>query len=206
MVEWYWQGKIEVLGEKFLSVPLCPPQISNWLARNLTHLTTPTPTPTPHLWNFEGSLLWSKESITGTYQSQINPIRTIQPFYLLLILSFPIILEISETSIVISFPYLKYAWILIDPMCATRPAYLIFLYLTTLIIWNNMKYSPVCFYFLPLGSSHSLSATGLRHSPTERLSFTLKQSSKPIYPQHSTACQCLTVLFGRFRTYPFAKS
>ena len=27
MVEWYWQGKTDVLGEKPVPVPLCPPQI-----------------------------------------------------------------------------------------------------------------------------------------------------------------------------------
>jgi hypothetical protein len=26
-VEWNWQGKTEVLGEKYVAVPLCPPQI-----------------------------------------------------------------------------------------------------------------------------------------------------------------------------------
>lgn len=57
-----------------------------------------------------------------------------------------------------------------------------------------------------LGPAISLSTVSLRHSPTQRLSFTLTQNSKPIYPQHSTACQCLTVPFGRFRTYPFAKN
>ena len=76
--------------------------------------------PSPHSWNFEVSLLWSKESTTGTYQSQ----KKIQPtpynfIILLLILFFPISLEISETSIAISFPYFKYELILIDPMCAT---------------------------------------------------------------------------------------
>jgi hypothetical protein len=28
MLEWYWQGKTKVLGEKSVPVPLCPPQIS----------------------------------------------------------------------------------------------------------------------------------------------------------------------------------
>ena len=27
MVEWYWQGKTEVMGENPVPVPLCPPQI-----------------------------------------------------------------------------------------------------------------------------------------------------------------------------------
>jgi len=33
LVEWYWQGKTEVLGEKPVPVPLCPPHISDGLAR-----------------------------------------------------------------------------------------------------------------------------------------------------------------------------
>jgi hypothetical protein len=32
-VEWYWQGETEELGEKPVSVPLCPPQISHGLTR-----------------------------------------------------------------------------------------------------------------------------------------------------------------------------
>ena len=31
LVEWYWQGKTEVVGEKPVLVPLCPPQISQSL-------------------------------------------------------------------------------------------------------------------------------------------------------------------------------
>ena len=30
-VEWNWQGKTDVLGEKPVPVPLCPPQIPHWL-------------------------------------------------------------------------------------------------------------------------------------------------------------------------------
>jgi hypothetical protein len=33
-VEWNWQGKTEVLGEKHVPVPLCPPQILHGLARD----------------------------------------------------------------------------------------------------------------------------------------------------------------------------
>jgi hypothetical protein len=32
-VEWNWQGKTEVLEEKPVQVPLCPPQISYGLSR-----------------------------------------------------------------------------------------------------------------------------------------------------------------------------
>jgi hypothetical protein len=35
-VEWNWQGKTEVLGEKPVPVPLCPPQIPHWLTRDRT--------------------------------------------------------------------------------------------------------------------------------------------------------------------------
>jgi hypothetical protein len=35
-VEWKWQGKTEVLGEKFVPVPLCPPQIPHGLTRDQT--------------------------------------------------------------------------------------------------------------------------------------------------------------------------
>jgi hypothetical protein len=35
-VEWNWQGKTEVLGEKPVSVPLCPPQIPHGLTRDRT--------------------------------------------------------------------------------------------------------------------------------------------------------------------------
>jgi hypothetical protein len=35
-VEWKWQGKTEVLGEKPVPVPLCPPQIAHVLIRDLT--------------------------------------------------------------------------------------------------------------------------------------------------------------------------
>ena len=56
---------------------------------------------------------------------------------------------------------------------------------------NNMKYSSVSFYFI-LGPAISLSTVSLRHSPTQRLSLTFIQNSKPTYPRHSTACQCLT--------------
>jgi hypothetical protein len=35
-VEWYWQGKTEKLGEKPVSVPLCPPQIPHGLTRAQT--------------------------------------------------------------------------------------------------------------------------------------------------------------------------
>jgi hypothetical protein len=35
-MEWNWQGKTEVLGEKPVPVPLCPPQIPHRLARDLT--------------------------------------------------------------------------------------------------------------------------------------------------------------------------
>jgi hypothetical protein len=31
LVEWYWQGKTEVMGGKPVTVPLCPPQISHGL-------------------------------------------------------------------------------------------------------------------------------------------------------------------------------
>ena len=32
VVEWYWQGTTDVLGEKPVPVPLCIPQIPSWLA------------------------------------------------------------------------------------------------------------------------------------------------------------------------------
>jgi hypothetical protein len=35
-MEWNWQGKTEVLGEKPVPVPLCPPQIPHGLARDRT--------------------------------------------------------------------------------------------------------------------------------------------------------------------------
>jgi hypothetical protein len=35
-VEWNWQGKTEVLGEKLVPVPLCPPQIPHGLTRDRT--------------------------------------------------------------------------------------------------------------------------------------------------------------------------
>jgi hypothetical protein len=35
-VEWNWQGKSEVLGEKLVAVPLCPPQIPHGLTRDRT--------------------------------------------------------------------------------------------------------------------------------------------------------------------------
>jgi hypothetical protein len=35
-VEWYWQGKTEVLGEKPVPVPLCLPQIPHGLTRDRT--------------------------------------------------------------------------------------------------------------------------------------------------------------------------
>jgi hypothetical protein len=35
-VEWNWQGKTEVLGEKSVPVPLCPPQIPHGLTRDRT--------------------------------------------------------------------------------------------------------------------------------------------------------------------------
>jgi hypothetical protein len=35
-VEWNWQGKTEVLGEKPVPVPLCPPQIPHGLTRDQT--------------------------------------------------------------------------------------------------------------------------------------------------------------------------
>jgi hypothetical protein len=39
-VEWYWQGKIEELGEKPVPVPLCPPQIPlDWPGREPRRLT-----------------------------------------------------------------------------------------------------------------------------------------------------------------------
>jgi hypothetical protein len=57
-----------------------------------------------------------------------------------------------------------------------------------------------------LGPAISLGTISLRHSITQRLSFILTQNSKPIYPQHSTACQCVITPFGRFRTYPFAEN
>jgi hypothetical protein len=112
-------------------------------------------------------------------------------------------------SIAISFPYLEYEWIFIGPMCAAWPAYPVFLYLITQIIFYkehksckflNMKFSPVWFYFLPLGSSHF----PLPHQFTS-LPFT---QAKPHThtKQHSTACRCLTVPLGRFRTYPFVKN
>jgi hypothetical protein len=36
MVEWYWQGKREELGEKPVPVPLCPPQIPHGLTQSQT--------------------------------------------------------------------------------------------------------------------------------------------------------------------------
>jgi hypothetical protein len=33
LMEWYWQGKTEELGEKPVPVPLCPPQIPHGLTR-----------------------------------------------------------------------------------------------------------------------------------------------------------------------------
>jgi hypothetical protein len=36
MVEWYWQGKTEELGEKSAPVPLCPPQIPHRSTRTRT--------------------------------------------------------------------------------------------------------------------------------------------------------------------------
>ena len=41
-VEWNWQGKTEVLGEKPVPVPLCPPQISHGLARDRTRASAAT--------------------------------------------------------------------------------------------------------------------------------------------------------------------
>jgi hypothetical protein len=35
-VEWYWQGKTEVSGEKPVPMPLCPPQILHGLTRDRT--------------------------------------------------------------------------------------------------------------------------------------------------------------------------
>ena len=40
MVEWYWQGKPEVLGEKHLPVPLCSNQIWNTLSCDRTRPST----------------------------------------------------------------------------------------------------------------------------------------------------------------------
>jgi hypothetical protein len=37
-VEWYWQGKIEELGEKPVPVPLCPPQIPHGSTRARTRV------------------------------------------------------------------------------------------------------------------------------------------------------------------------
>jgi len=37
LVEWYWQEKSEVLGEKPVAVSLCPPQISHGLNWDRTH-------------------------------------------------------------------------------------------------------------------------------------------------------------------------
>jgi hypothetical protein len=39
-VEWYWQGKTEVLGEKPVTVPLCLPQITHGLTRDRTRRLT----------------------------------------------------------------------------------------------------------------------------------------------------------------------
>jgi hypothetical protein len=39
-VEWNWQGKTEVLGEKPVPVPLCPPQIPHGLTRDRTQAST----------------------------------------------------------------------------------------------------------------------------------------------------------------------
>jgi hypothetical protein len=38
LVEWHWQGKIEIFEDKRVPVPHCPPQIPHWLAwdRNRT--------------------------------------------------------------------------------------------------------------------------------------------------------------------------
>lgn len=36
LVEWYWQEKTQVLGEKYVLAPLCPPQISYALTRDFT--------------------------------------------------------------------------------------------------------------------------------------------------------------------------
>jgi hypothetical protein len=35
-VEWNWQGKTEVLGEKSVPVPLCPPQIPHGRTQDRT--------------------------------------------------------------------------------------------------------------------------------------------------------------------------
>jgi hypothetical protein len=36
MVEWYWQGKMELLEEKPVPVPLCPPKMLHELAWHRT--------------------------------------------------------------------------------------------------------------------------------------------------------------------------
>ena len=41
-VEWNWQGKTEVLGEKPVPVPLCPPQIPHGLTRDRTRASAVT--------------------------------------------------------------------------------------------------------------------------------------------------------------------
>jgi hypothetical protein len=40
--EWNWQGKTEVLGEKPVPVPLCPPQIPHGLTRDRTRFSAVT--------------------------------------------------------------------------------------------------------------------------------------------------------------------
>jgi hypothetical protein len=41
-VEWNWQGKTDVLGEKPVPVPLCPPQIPHGPSRDRTRASTVT--------------------------------------------------------------------------------------------------------------------------------------------------------------------
>jgi len=52
LVEWYKQGTAEVMGEKFVPVPLCPPQIPHGLTWNYTQASAlagrRTPPPVLH--------------------------------------------------------------------------------------------------------------------------------------------------------------
>ena len=92
-------------------------------------------------------------------------------------------------------------------MCATWPAYLVFLYLIILIIFykgyescnfQNTNYSPVCFYFLPLGSSHfprHHQFTSLHYTETKLHTHTKQQTDIP------SAQYSMSMCYHTFRTF-----
>jgi hypothetical protein len=69
LVDWYWRGKHEVLWEKLVPLPLCPPQIPPGLILEQTQVAVVRGRATNHIWPLDSHMIRRytlKKTVCGT--------------------------------------------------------------------------------------------------------------------------------------------